>query len=65
MEWVNKKYWDSKIRDDNRSGLGRVDQKPNPQKNIVGLNLTPKPAGEICHPNPLGVGSCSGARRVL
>jgi hypothetical protein len=36
-------------RDGNGSGLGRVDRKPDPRKNIIGLNLTsePAPAGEI------------------
>jgi hypothetical protein len=35
---------------------GRVDRKPDPRKNIVGLNLTPKPVGEIWHPNLSGFG---------
>jgi hypothetical protein len=37
-------------RDGNGSGLDQVDWKPDPQKNIVGLNLTPEPTGEIWHP---------------
>jgi hypothetical protein len=49
--------------------MGRVDRKPDPQKNIVRLNMTfePAPTGEIWHPNlnPSGFGSGSGARRVL
>jgi hypothetical protein len=49
--------------------MGRVDRKPDPQKNIVRLNMTfePAPTGEIWHPNlnPSGFGSGSGAHRVL
>jgi hypothetical protein len=56
-------------RDGNGSSLGRVDRKPDMQKNIVGLNLTsePEPAFEIWHPNlnPLIFGSGLGAHQVL
>jgi hypothetical protein len=36
-------------RDGNGSGSGRVDRKPDPRKNIVGLNLTleSEPVSEI------------------
>jgi hypothetical protein len=48
--------------------MGRVDRKPDPQKNKVRLNLThePAPAGENwnLNQNPSGFGSGSGARRV-
>jgi hypothetical protein len=57
------------FRDGNGSGSGWVDRKPDPQKNVVGLNLTPKttPTGQIWHPNlnPTSFRSGSGARRVL
>jgi hypothetical protein len=43
MFLLNKGY--SNNRDDNGPGLGRVNRKPDPQKNVVGLNLTPEPVG--------------------
>jgi hypothetical protein len=48
----------SSARDGNGLGSGRVDRKPDLQKIIVGLNLTPKPApvGAIWHSNPSGFG---------
>jgi hypothetical protein len=37
--------------DDNESGLDQVDRKSGPQKNIIGLNLTPEPgSGAKFHP---------------
>jgi hypothetical protein len=56
-------------RDGNGSGSGWVGRKPDLQKNVVGLNLTPEtaPTGQIWHPNlnPTSFRSSSGARRVL
>jgi hypothetical protein len=49
--------------------MGQIDRKPDPQKNEVGLNLTPKPApaGENWHPhpNPSGFGCPSGFVNVF
>jgi hypothetical protein len=56
-------------RDGNGSGSDWVDQKSDPWKNVVGLNLTlePEPVGEIWHPklNLSDFGSGLDARQIL